>query len=145
MTTLHGRYLRPWILGAVGYVVALALAVLFLSLVSAAMTSSAAAGLSWVLVVVPAALGAVLAVLSLPRDEPRARFAPLAATASVALLSALIGVAAFLAASGRAEGGGSIGTILVPVVTALSVGLASVFIPAASRPRPVANVESPLP
>ena len=50
---MRTRYLKPWILGPVGYLLALAASVLVLTLVARATTSSAAADLSWVVVVVP--------------------------------------------------------------------------------------------
>ena len=124
MSPMHTRYLRPWILGALGYLVVLALTVLGLTLLARASTLSTAAGLSWLTVVVPSACGAAVAALALRTGDRRTRFDPLVASLAAALLAGLLGVAAYLVASSHATGGGSVGGVVVPVVTALLVGLA---------------------
>ncbi|MCL3859929.1 hypothetical protein [Actinotalea sp. K2] len=115
-------YLRPWVVGAVTYLVSLALCVLLLTLVDRTAGISTVAGLAWLTLVVPPAVAAVAATLlvgGLRRSESRHG---LVASVPVVLVAAVVGTGALLEAQARTQSDASPGTVLVPVVVTLVVG-----------------------
>lgn len=115
------QYVVAWVVGTATYVVSLLAGG---AVVAGAARSSGDIPATWPLLVVPAALGAVLAVVTV-----RARTRPtvgtgLTAAGVPALVAAAMGLAANAAAAARADvpASAQVLTVVVPVVVMLAVG-----------------------
>lgn len=135
------QYVIAWVAGTAVYVVSL-LAGGFL--IAGAAQSSGDIPPTWPLLVVPAALGAAVAVLAL-----RARTRPTlgrgtAAVAAPALVAGVMGLAANTAASARTEVPPSVlvTTVVVPVVVMLLVGAGFGLLRGARWSEPAAPVSA---